>query len=60
MPNEIFAPQPPRLISKVSTRKESETLAREPATKESVNFPLKLMMWSPPTDPATATFMSKP
>ena len=57
MPNAILAPQPPRRISRVSTKNESETFASEPATKESVNLPPKLIMWSPPTEPATATFI---
>jgi hypothetical protein len=44
MRNEIFAPQTTRLISKVSTKNESDTFASEPATNESVNLPLKLIM----------------
>src|SRR6056297_2915667 len=42
---------PPRRICSSSTRKDNETLSILSATRESENFPGKLIRWSVATDP---------
>ena len=55
MPNAMLAATPPRRTSRSSTRNDSEILSSLSATRESANFPGKVMRWSVAIEPVTHT-----
>ncbi|CAM5714644.1 hypothetical protein SGLAM104S_06602 [Streptomyces glaucescens] len=54
MPKAMFAATPPRRTSRLSTRKDRETVCSWSATSWSAKRPGKVMRWSVAMEPVTA------